>query len=49
MPKVSWIVMSVPGDEREPTSWYAFNRDTLEQIKCDDYEDASRLVCELRQ
>lgn len=46
--KQAWVVMSVPGDDREPTSWYAYNRNTLEQIKCDDRNEASRIVQEMR-
>jgi hypothetical protein len=41
--------MSIPGDQRTPTSWYAYNRDSLEQIRCEDHEEASRLVEELRR
>ena len=49
MAKVTaWIVMSIPGDERTPTDWYVFNRETLQQIGCDDRDDACRVVAELR-
>ena len=44
----AWIVMSIPGDERTPTSWYAFNRETRQQIRCDDRDNACRVVAELR-
>ena len=47
--KQAWTVMCVPGDERTPGNWYAFNRDTWAQIRCENREEASRIVAELKQ
>ena len=44
-----WVILSIPGDERTPTSWYAYNRDTRQQIRCDSYGDAASWVRSLRK
>ena len=47
--KQAWVVMSIPGDKQDPASWFAYNRATLQQVRCDSREEASRIVAELRQ
>lgn len=42
-----WIVMSVPGDERTPANWYAYDRTTCQSALCDDFDDARRVCAEL--
>jgi hypothetical protein len=47
--KAAWVVMSIPGNgDSDPGSWFAYNRNTLEQVRCENREEASRIVAELR-
>lgn len=49
-PVKNWTIMSIPGRESDPTDagkWYAYNRQTLKQILCDDRAEAGRIVTEL--
>jgi hypothetical protein len=40
----AWVVMTIPGDEREPSSFYVYNRNTLEQVRYDSFEEARDAV-----
>ena len=42
-----WVVMSVPGDDRNPSNWYAYDRTTCQSVRCDDLDDARRVCVEL--
>ncbi len=44
-----WTIMGIPGRDENGTdaSWYVYNRETRESVKCDDRAEASRLVTEL--
>lgn len=43
-----WVVVCVPESYGYPAVYYAYNRDTLEQVRCNDREEARTVVGELR-
>jgi hypothetical protein len=43
----AWVVMTIPGDEREAATFYVYNRNTLEQVRYDSFDDARNAVREL--